>query len=450
MMPDSSPTLRQTGDLLTADSSAKDPRTIWLLAVCRFGEAVAVGMLIPSLPLFIGTLGTPWIDGFGADLARIFPWLTSSYPAILKPSQELLTAILFSITGLAMAGSQIISGRLSDRFDTRKNLIVAGMFLGAICSFALQFAEHYSHLVLLRILQGSFLGLTFPPMMAIIARNTPKHSGGKVLGTYSTIRLLGFGLGPVLGGVVGDRGGYDLVFLVSGSLLLLSVLLVTVRIRDSKEFPGERQERGPLPPVEPIFRLLAMSIFIMMVGISAVISLFPFYEREFDATQSQLGMMFAIFVGSRCLFQYPSGWAGDRLDKKWLLIGGLILFVPLVALQARVEDLQQLTWIRAGLGVVSAAISTSVGGISSERSMAGNRARTMGLNTMSFSLGTAVGPSLTGFIETQSVAFAIPATAGVLLIVSLGILLPSDRNFRRSATPGDDSSVTVSPLEEPE
>ena len=109
---------------------------------------------------------------------------------------------------------------------------------------------------------------------------------------------------------------------------------------------------------------------------------------------------------------------------------GLAAFVPLVAMQAHVENLTALTWIRAGLGVVSAAISTSVGGISAERSLPGNRARTMGLNTMSFSLGTAVGPSLTGFIDTQSTAFAIPAVAGGLLFLTLGLLLPSDRRFK--------------------
>ena len=409
----------------------KDPRTIWLLAICRFGEAVAVGMLIPALPLFLGGLTTPGVDGLTARIAEWFPGFAETFPELVNPSQELLTALLFSITGLAMAGIQIVSGRISDRFDTRKSLIVLGMFFGAFCSYALHYVDSYYQLVFVRILQGTFLGATFPPMMAIIARNAPDNAGGKVIGTYSTIRLLGFGIGPVLGGFVGDMGGYDLVFIVSGSLLLTSVLLVSIRIHDPKEFPGEiRKEKKDRPPVEPVFRLLALSIFVMMVGISAVISLFPFYEREFAATQSELGMMFAIFVGSRCLFQYPSGWIGDHLDKKWLLMFGLAAFVPLVAMQAHVENLTALTWIRAGLGVVSAAISTSVGGISAERSLPGNRARTMGLNTMSFSLGTAVGPSLTGFIDTQSTAFAIPAVAGGLLFLTLGVLLPSDRRFK--------------------
>ncbi|MGE4619554.1 MAG: MFS transporter [Planctomycetota bacterium] len=417
---------------MQADSPEKNPRAIWLLAGCRFGEAIAIGMLIPTLPLFLGTLTSPVANEVARSLSQRFPWLSEMLPGLATASQEARTAFLFSVTGLAMASIQIFAGRFSDRFDSRKPLIVAGMTLGACCSFALPLLDNYWQLVLLRVLQGSFLGMTFPPMMAIIARNAPEDSGGKVLGLYSTIRLLGFGLGPVIGGLVGDAGGYDQVFLVSGSLLMVSVVLVSTKIKDPKEFPDLENRSKKLPPIEPIFRILGAVIFVMMVGISTVISLFPFYEREFGSTQSELGTMFAIFVATRCLLQYPCGWAGDRYDKKRILLLGLLLFIPLVVLQSQVNNLTELTILRMGLGAVSAMLSTAVGGICAERSSPGNRARMMGINTLCFSLGTAVGPILTGFINSQETAFMIPAGAALLLFGLLLMLLPSDRQARAS------------------
>jgi len=89
-----------------------------------------------------------------------------------------------------------------------------------------------------------------------------------------------------------------------------------------------------------------------------------------------------------------------------------------------------LTFLRSGLGAVSAMMSTAVGGICAERSSPGNRARMMGINTLCFSLGTAVGPILTGFIDSQQIAFWIPAAAALGLFVSLLLLLPSDRQAR--------------------
>ena len=415
---------------MQAGPQERNPRTIWLLASCRFSEAAAMGMLIPTLPLFLGTLTSPAANQVGESLATRFPWLAEMLPGLATASQEARTAFLFSITGLAMACIQIFAGRFSDRYDIRKPLIVAGMALGACCSFCLPLLDSYWQLVLLRILQGSFLGLTFPPMMAIVARNAPEESGGKVLGLYSTIRLLGFGLGPVIGGLIGDASGYDQVFLVSGSLLMVSVLLVSVKIDDPKEFKSAEDRARPLPPIQPIFRLLGAVIFVMMMGISTVISLFPFYEREFGSTQSELGTMFAIFIATRCLFQYPCGWAGDRYDKKRMLLLGLLLFIPLVVLQSDATNLSQLTMIRMGLGAVSAMMSTAVGGICAERSSPGNRARMMGINTLCFSLGTAVGPSLTGFIDSQQIAFMIPAGAALVLFGALLMLLPSDRQAR--------------------
>ncbi|MFQ5654856.1 MAG: MFS transporter, partial [Planctomycetota bacterium] len=109
------------------------------------------------------------------------------------------------------------------------------------------------------------------------------------------------------------------------------------------------------------------------------------------------------------------------------------LYVPLVALQGFVSSLGQLIALRVGLGVVSAAISASAGGISAERSEPGNRARVMGINTFSFSLGVAVGPLLTGFIPSPALAFAIPSALAVLMFLLVLAMVPPDRIARRAA-----------------
>ncbi|MBT6785661.1 MAG: hypothetical protein HOA95_12720, partial [Planctomycetes bacterium] len=112
---------------MTVHPEKKDPRTIWLLASCRFGEAVAVGMLIPTLPLFLGTLSSPWVDGLSVRIRSGLPFLADWLPQATVATDEAKTAILFCLTGLAMALIQIFAGRFSDRFDSRKPLIVIGM-----------------------------------------------------------------------------------------------------------------------------------------------------------------------------------------------------------------------------------------------------------------------------------------------------------------------------------
>jgi len=412
--------------LSSPNPSSGTPSVVLVIALCRFGEAIAIGMLIPVLPIFLETLQTPYLEDVVRSITPSFPFLGKVLEGLVEGTAEARTALLFCLSGLAMALIQIVSGRVSDWLDLRKSLILTGMGLAALGSLYLTFLTDYWQLVVTRILQGMALGMTFPPMMAIIARHSPRGAGGRLLGLYSTIRLLGFSLGPVIGGLVTGIGGYRTTFQTSAILLVISVVAVMLFVDDPPERRREQKNTGDLPRVQPMFRILGSGIFIMMVGISAVISLFPWYRREFGATEAELGFIFSAFIFTRGLCQYPLGWLGDRFDKKKVLMMGLCAYIPLVLLQGHISSLSELLFLRIGLGVVVAAIGISVNGISAERSVAGNRARVMGINTFSFSLGVAIGPLLTGLVNNQKIAFAIPGGLALLVLLLVAFLVPSD------------------------
>jgi MFS family permease len=408
---------------------------VLLLSLCRFAEALAVGMLVPILPVFVGEVSAPGLERSTEWIEHSIPWLARSLPTILAPDQSALTAFLFFLTGLSLSFSQIVAGRLSDRLDLRKPFILVGMAGGAICSAWFAGIDSYAGLLISRVIQGLFLGLTFPPMMAIVARHTAPGRGGRVLGMYTTIRLLGFALGPLVGGVIADLGGPRSAFFGSAALLLISVALVGWLVPDPREGPRRtRAERAARPGVPWEFRHLGVCIFMMMVGISAVISLFPTYQHELGATKSELGIIFSAFIGTRSLLQWPAGWIGDRFDKKYVLVGSLIALAPMIWLQGLADTIGEVVAVRSGLGAVSAAVTASVSGISAERSLPGNRARVMGINTLCFSLGTALGPLLTGFIPDRAIAFTVPAVATVLWAGLIAAMIPGDRSLRQRAS----------------
>ena len=102
-------------------------RKVIAVAACRFSEAVAIGMLIPTLPIFIARLDAP------------------SFP---EHTAEELTAILFSATGFSMAAIQLLSMRVSDLLDRRKIFIMGGLGGAAICGFSYCLLETYTQLFL--------------------------------------------------------------------------------------------------------------------------------------------------------------------------------------------------------------------------------------------------------------------------------------------------------------
>ena len=222
---------------------ARGERIIIVVAFCRFAEAIAVGMILPILPLFLQELSNPTFS----------VW-----------SPEELTAILFSATGFAMAGIQVLSMLVSDIFDRRKPLILVGMIGATMCAASFTVLTEFRQLFTARVLQGICIGLTFPPMMAIIAYHSPPGKGGRVIGAYSTIRLFGFACGPFLGGELAERFNVRTALGISAVLLFTSVIAVLLWVPDHKEPRQPKERRSVFPRVHwtherPRHRPLAIS-----------------------------------------------------------------------------------------------------------------------------------------------------------------------------------------------
>ena len=67
-------------------------------------------------------------------------------------------------------------------------------------------------MLVLRVLQRITVGATIPAIIAMVTHLSTPATRGKAVGVYSTIRGLGFGLGPVLGGAVATYYSFDTAF----------------------------------------------------------------------------------------------------------------------------------------------------------------------------------------------------------------------------------------------
>jgi DHA1 family multidrug resistance protein-like MFS transporter len=80
------------------------------------------------------------------------------------------------------------------------------------------------------------------------------------------------------------------------------------------------------PPVRnPDLGLISLGIFILLVGVGAVIPVRTIYAREHGSTMAELGMMASGFLLGQFLFQIPGGWLSDRWGRKPLLIAGIVV-----------------------------------------------------------------------------------------------------------------------------
>jgi len=80
------------------------------------------------------------------------------------------------------------------------------------------------------------------------------------------------------------------------------------------------------PPVlNPDLGLISLGIFIMLVGVGAVVPVRTIYAREHGSTMAELGFMASGFLLGQFLFQIPGGWLSDRWGRKPLLVVGIVV-----------------------------------------------------------------------------------------------------------------------------
>jgi MFS family permease len=365
------------------------------LSIARLGDAVGNSILFVVIPLYVAVLPAP----------------------VIGLPETVRVGILISAFGLVNALLQPIMGGLSDRTGKRKLFIILGLVLMGVGTLLFLVAGNYLHLLLFRLLQGIGVALTIAASMAILAMATNKRTRGGSMGIYTTMRMLGFALGPLIGGYLYDNLGFQSDFLTGAGLIFLGLIMVQIWVQDD---PPRREKKDP-----DLFRLIdtrlinsgiigaGFATFLMASAFSMLVPLENQINARLNQTAFDFGLAFSALVVSRLVFQIPFGRASDRLGRKPLIIFGLILMAPTTILIGFTGSTLQLIGTRIGQGLASAAIAGPAFAIAADLAAKGGEGRQMSIVTMGFGLGIALGPLLAGILAVYS--FELPFLIGGLL-----------------------------------
>ena len=244
--------------------------------------------------------------------------------------------VALSFSGLALA--QLIAspfvGRLGDRIGT-KPFIVAGFFIYAVGAIGYVFAPNWQFVVLFRILSGFGAAGIFPMALAYIGRMAPTGREGQFMGIYSVAQLLGFGLGPLLGGGVRDALGANAAF-TSMALLLAGTGLATLLLLPPERAEHVRASRPTKAVADGGWRgLIAQPAVQAALAVQTVVSLgwgaASTFLGVFVISGDGLGTDSAFFVGVllavrsvlSAVLQPVFGSLADRANRLVLVVSGL-------------------------------------------------------------------------------------------------------------------------------
>ena len=211
--------------------------------------------------------------------------------------------------------------------------------------------------------------------------------------------------------------------------------MVTDRSRLADIGPGRRKiEDTSLSRGRRRATLAVLCVTLLLISLDNTILnvALPSIVRSLHATTTQLQWIvdaFAIFFAGLLL---TFGALGDRVGRKWVFMGGLVVFGTGSALAAWSGTPDRLTAARAVMGMGAAALMPCTLSILTNVFTADrDRARAIGIWSGSAGLGVAIGPMLGGFLLVHfwwGSVFLINVPIAVAGLIATAFLVPNSRS----------------------
>lgn len=386
-------------------------RNLYISWIGCFFTGASFSLVMPFIPLYIEELGTP------------------------NSQVEMFAGLAISVTALAAAIVAPIWGNLADRKGRRLMMIraAAGM---TFSMGALAFVPNVYWLLFMRFLTGVLSGY-IPNATALIASQAPRAKSGWALGTLATGAIAGSMIGPSLGGFLAELFGMKNVFIITGIVLFITLILTVTLVKEDFQ-PVHKQEMLSLKEllakmhnVQLLFGLFITSL-IIQIGITSISPILTLYIRQLSGSKSNILFVSGLIVsiaGVSAMLSSPSlGKLGDKIGNQKVLIGGLIFSLICIIPMSVVHTTWQLGILRFLLGFSTGALMPSVNTLISKITPPEGVSRIYSFNQMFSNFGQVIGP-LIGSTVAQGMGYrAVFLVTAVCIFVNLGVSL---FNFRK-------------------
>jgi MFS family permease len=359
--------------------------------------AIGFGLVIPVLPLFARS--------FGVGLALVG-----------------LVQFVFGFTRFSFG---LAAGLVVDRFGERAST-VTGILIVAASSYASGFAQSFPQLVAARGFGGAGSALFIAGLMNRVLRIIPPRSMGRATGIWRSSFLVGIGIGPLIGGLLGERFGVRAPFHVYATGLLVAAAIAYVVMSGAAERDAPR--RSPLEALRaarPLFSDVryVVALLATLVGwwtisgpAQQIGALFAQEELGFSA--SEIGFGVTLLSVGEILVLFIAGRAADRFGRRAVLLPALGVTAAATALLGQVSGAEWAyfpTLVAIGAGVAAGGVAT--GGLLADAIPEGGSGTAVGASQMAGDLGYMVAPAAIGAVaegagfEAAYVVGALPTLA---------------------------------------
>ena len=276
------------------------------LGVVSFFTDVSSEMIFPLLPIFLTS-----VLGAGKELVGLIEGIADSISSIFD----------------------ILVGYFSDKFERRKDFVVAGYGLSSIVKIGFVLSTSWWHVLIMRGLERVGKGLRTAPRDSIIAASVNEKTRGRAFGLHRAMDSAGATVGPILAYFIlklfGETNSayYD-VFKASLIPAFIAVAVLILFVREPRK-PAEIKRKHPFwnslkKTSDGYKKFLAVSVFFSIAYFS--FAFFIVRATDIGVKPEDVLLMYILYNIMYMLFSVPVGTLSDRIGRKPVIAGAFALY----------------------------------------------------------------------------------------------------------------------------
>jgi len=374
-------------------------RNLYTLWAAQFIAQLGLSLVVPFMPLYIGTLGV-------GGLASVERW----------------SGVLFAAPFLAMTLAAPLWGALGDRYG-RKVMILRALGGIGVTNLLTASVTNVWQLLGLRGAQGAVSGFV-SATNALISSSVPRDRLGAVLGVLQTSLTAGAVVGPLVGGALADLTGYRRVFVINGLMCWVAAAVVLWGVREPAREAAHTAKSGVRENLayffrSPSLRTIALLLCASQVAVLAVEPMFPLYVETLGVPAAHVatisGFLFSA-TGIASMIGAPIwGRLADSASQSRVIVLVLVGACVAYALQAAVHSTYTLLVFRVLLGFFIGGLLPPLYALVARLAPPERLGGIMGITSSAIMLGGLLGPLIGGLCSALFGIRPVFAMAAALL-----------------------------------
>jgi MFS family permease len=345
----------------------------------------------------------------------------SVFPAFFTSVLKTGAASLGLVDGIAESFSNIFkiySGRLSDRRQKRKPLVVLGYLISVATRPFYPLIPTVAGALGLRVTDRIGKGLRDAPRDAIVSLSSPPQEIGKSFGYHRAMDTTGAILGPLAAYVILSRFPmqFNAVFLTAFGIGLITLFtLIFIRDIAATAKPSKTDTILAFKQMPRQFKLFLASIFILSLG-SLPVTVLLLKTESAGLVIASIPLFYVLYNLPYAGFSIAAGKASDKIGPRNIIIAGYVTLIIGYAILSLAHSALILGFAFLVLGFFPALTDGVQRAFASQVTSEESRGTAFGLLNAANGLGVLAAGAGGGYIwQTYSPGIALTAATGAII-----------------------------------